>query len=378
MHSQQKRSVRVFIATPGDLVDERHEFSSICETFHDDHPMVELIPLGWELLTASVGPRPQDRINELVDQCDVFVLAMHRHWGQEATDASPSTSYTEEELRRAISRLGRTGTPEVFCLFKQLDPATLADPGPQLQKVLDLKQSLESSKQVLYKTFGTTEDFGNQLRAHLDAFASGTLPSPRNSPKPIHLPVIEDQRPSSDEEEVARALARQGKVATEVGQYEEAAHCFARVAQQTNNVRLLDLVQEFFRSRGEDTTAERVLDKRLALTKDRRTAARLHVATMGESFVDPLVATLAPQFDVEDRAHVAAMCRDIFLSAEWNEQLVNDMAEHLTVWELRALQRFYAGEGRSITKKMGEFMGETIPRAVDFVEQALRRRGLGR
>jgi hypothetical protein len=302
-----------------------------------EHPTVTAIPLGWELLTASVGERPQDRINELVDRSDVFVLAMHRRWGQEAPDASPSTSYTEEELHRALSRLGKTGAPEVFSFFKEVDPASLADPGPQLQRVLDLKQNLESSKQVLYKTFATPEDFGRELRTHLGAFIADALPLPRNKPRSIHLSVIDDHRPTSVDEEMLAALARQGRAAAEAGQFREAAYCFARVAQQTTNVRMLDLVQQFFESRGEHATAERILDKRLALTRDRRTAARIHVATMGESFVDPLIANITPRVEPDDRANIAALCRDIFLSTEWNEQLVNDMAEHLTVWELRVL-----------------------------------------
>jgi hypothetical protein len=69
--------------------------------------------------TASSRPRKPER-------CDVFILAMHRRWGQEAPDAKPYSSYTEEEFHRAFERWkkkprrGKEQSPEVFVFFKHI------------------------------------------------------------------------------------------------------------------------------------------------------------------------------------------------------------------------------------------------------------------
>jgi hypothetical protein len=68
----------------------------------------------------------------------------------------------------------------------------------------------------------------------------------------------------------------------------------------------------------------------------------------------------------------------MFNSPQWKEQLIEDMAEHFTVWELRAVTRFFGGEGKSMVKKMGRFMGDAIPRAVENTNRLVRGKDLGR
>jgi hypothetical protein len=373
--AENKKTVRVFFASPGDLPDEREAFLDTCRAFDTAHKDLRLIPLMWETLNASAGVRVQTRINELVDKADVVVLAMHRRWGQETLDASPQTSHTEEELQRAVKRLAQTGAPEIFCFFKQLDPAALADPGPQLRKVLDLKQTLEQSNHVLYRTFVTPDDFVRELETHLIGFVTASLPTPRNTPRHIHLPVLTDWRPNADEEFSISGLMKQAISAAQLGRLEDAASLFARIAQQTTDVKVLDLAQHFFEVRDERATAARILDKRLAITRDRVEAARLYAAVMGATWVDELVRSASSQVPEEERDLFAAVMREIFESPEWNERMVADLAEHFTVWELRILERFYGREGRSIMTKFGRFMGDVVPQAVEFVTSALRRRG---
>jgi hypothetical protein len=67
---------------------------------------VRFVALGWEDTLATTGRRAQGGINQDIDRSDIFVLALHRRWGQEAPDAKPYTSYTEEEFHRAMDRWG--------------------------------------------------------------------------------------------------------------------------------------------------------------------------------------------------------------------------------------------------------------------------------
>ena len=40
-------------------------------------------------------------------------------------------------------------SPKIFIFFKHVDPPSMADPGPQLEKVLAFRKSLEDSRKVL-------------------------------------------------------------------------------------------------------------------------------------------------------------------------------------------------------------------------------------
>ena len=75
---------------------------------------MEFEPLAWEETLAVMTRRSQGLINQEIDRCDVFVLAMHRRWGQETPDAKPYSSYTEEEFHRALDLWHRTGSPTIF------------------------------------------------------------------------------------------------------------------------------------------------------------------------------------------------------------------------------------------------------------------------
>ncbi len=112
---------------------------------------------------------------------------MYRRWGQAAPDAQPYSSYTEEEFHRALARWqkkrrGKPQAPEIFVFFKHIDSASMVDAGPQLQKVLDFRKSLEESRQVLSHGFANEAEFKAEVDRHLRAFAKGELP-PANAPR---------------------------------------------------------------------------------------------------------------------------------------------------------------------------------------------------
>ena len=173
------KTVKAFIASPSDLNPERRAFRDVIEALNSgfgEGADVRFVPLGWEDLLASTGRRPQSVINEEIDSCDVFVLVLHRRWGQEAAD-SPYSSYTEEEFHRALDRYNKTKSPEIFVFFKNVDAASRADPGPQLSRVLEFRKTLEESCVVFYRTFEKPRDFADDLGKHLKAFAKGNLPA---------------------------------------------------------------------------------------------------------------------------------------------------------------------------------------------------------
>ena len=101
------RTIQVFIASPSDLAIERRAFKDTIDELNKGFGRgadVTFVPLGWEDALSQVGRRSQSVINKDIDVCDLFILVMWRRWGQEAPDAAPYSSYTEEEFHRALAR----------------------------------------------------------------------------------------------------------------------------------------------------------------------------------------------------------------------------------------------------------------------------------
>ncbi len=295
--------MKVFIASPGDLASERQTFKQQVDELNagfGDGAGVDFVPIGWEDTLASTGRRVQSVINKDIDTCDVFVLAMYRRWGQPAPDSSYS-SYTEEEFQRAMQRFERTGHPEIFVFFKHVDEASLADPGPELSKVLKFRRELESTRAVRWRPFSSPDDFGREIDGHLRAFTQGRLPAVPVEPARLPLPVqlverveqVEAEARQRAEKAEARAkqegdaakaaaqraaaqearaaaleslLAMQSATAAREGSVEEARQRFANATVGTVNPQVLNLAFEFYWRTGLLDAAEDMLKRWLAAT----------------------------------------------------------------------------------------------------------------
>lgn len=311
------RTIHVFIASPGDLPVERRAFKDAIDELNSgfgDGAAVKFVPLGWEDTLATTGRRSQSVINKEVDRCDVFVLTLYRRWGQEAPDAAPYTSYTEEEFHRALNRWKKTEAPEIFVFFKQVDAASMGDPGEQLKKVLAFRKLLEESRNVLYHFFADEKEFGREVDKHLRAYAKGEIPKADDKRDVVILPLeyveevtkakeeAERQRKLADAalkrlkarkkprrkgkateqrrrqseaeaklaaaraEELALLLAEQAAKAALDGRVEEARQLFAKAHIGTTRLRVLYLAYEFYQRTGELETAEQMLERWLAIS----------------------------------------------------------------------------------------------------------------
>jgi tetratricopeptide (TPR) repeat protein len=325
------RVIKVFIASPGDLVIERRAFKDTVDELNKGFGRganVVFEPLGWEDALSQVARRSQSVINQDVDACDVFILVMWRRWGQEAPDAAPYSSYTEEEFYRALARLEKDRKPTIFVFFKQIDPGQMADPGEQLTKVLAFRKELEQTKTVIPHKFVDEKDFAREIDHHLVAYARGeceillTRSDTPLIPASVQAEVDrhrEEAKRAVDEleklkreaqqalaeAEQARAEARDATARAEAaervteakaseqilglaengakaaldGRIEEARQMFAKALDGTTNLDVLYLGYEFFKRIGELDEAERLLRRWLAISgrdaKTGQTAAAL-------------------------------------------------------------------------------------------------------
>jgi hypothetical protein len=357
---QIQRTIRVFFASPGDLEEERRVFAEVLRRL-SDCSCHRFLPLGFENALAATGHRPQDIVNALVDECDVFLAVFHRRWGQYSPDTVTYTAYTEEEFERASRRLAKTGVPEIFCFFKHVDLSSLADPGEQLAKVFEFRRRLEESRQVLYRTFATVAQFASELERHLLAYAGGELPTPRTAQRRIHLPILADREPETERAHDL-AMMHQACLVADSGRLEEAAVLFARISQTSRNIEVLDITRRFFDQAGNSDAAQSVLERKLTLLHDRRLAAHEYAAVlMSHQWLDDVVAGMLRQIPPENHKAAEHVIRKLFTGTRFRELMIESMAEHFTVGELLSLARFYRGEGATVAAKLGHYMGVAVP-----------------
>lgn len=164
------RELRVFMASPGDLTDERDALRDLERrlnaTFRDRGVRVSIE--GWEEVQPDAGA-PQDLINPLVYDCDVFVGLLNMRWG---TPTDNDSSGFSEEFNIALTRRTESGTaPAIGMYFRNIDPERLRDKGPQLEAVLAFKKRVEAERLVLHKPFTSADHLAlevtNFLLPHL-------------------------------------------------------------------------------------------------------------------------------------------------------------------------------------------------------------------
>lgn len=169
--ARTRRFIKVFLASPGDLTDERKVAKVIVDEFNSQLAdalgyQVELV--GWEDTLPGIG-RPQAIINRDLDGCDLFVGMLWKRWGTPPGTA-PYTSGFEEEFKRSMKRNAEEGRPDISLLLKDLDAASLADPGDHLKKVVAFKKQVFGEKKLLAGTFSDVRDFEGKFRRCIQGY----------------------------------------------------------------------------------------------------------------------------------------------------------------------------------------------------------------
>ena len=163
---ENRKIIKVFLASPGDLGEERSAAKTVIDDINDDFSEVlgcltELV--AWEDTLPGPG-RPQEVINRDLDCCDLFVGMLWKRWGMHPGGSGEYTSGFEEEYSRSIARYQFQGKPYITLLFKEIEPSALADPGPQLKRVLEFKEKIFSERKLLAGSFADRITFEKKFR----------------------------------------------------------------------------------------------------------------------------------------------------------------------------------------------------------------------
>ena len=160
-----RKIVKVFLASPSDLQEERHAAKSVVDEFNNnwaDHLGYQVELVGWED-TVSVYGRPQATINRDLEQCEYFIGMMWKRWGTPPDDSGRFTSGFEEEFQTSVSNRQERGSPEISLFFKNIGADLLSDPGDELKKVLAFREKITTEKKILFATFDNIEEFQKKI-----------------------------------------------------------------------------------------------------------------------------------------------------------------------------------------------------------------------
>jgi hypothetical protein len=165
------RLIRVFVSSPGDVVEERRVLDEVIERINrtdGDRMKMRLEFFKWETGVApQIGPKPQDVVDrQTPSQYDIYLGIMKHRFG---TPIGTYGSGTEKEFEDALERWGKVGQPWILFYFgkESIDPDKLDL--EQYAKVKAFRQSIEAKG--LYATYegvrGSKEAFFDQVELHL-------------------------------------------------------------------------------------------------------------------------------------------------------------------------------------------------------------------
>ena len=184
--------IRVFVASPGDVADERALAFSTLEALRND-PLLEgrlaLQVVAWDRPAASVpllaGQAPQDAIFEQLPtpaECDIFVLIL---WSRIGTVVDPSSQAargaegltgTLTEYRKALEA-SRSGRPRMLIYRRTAEPPrpSLTDPAGEehrsqwsaVQAFFGELRTAQGAFRDGYNEYAGPSEFARLLDSHL-------------------------------------------------------------------------------------------------------------------------------------------------------------------------------------------------------------------
>lgn len=158
--------LRVFLASPGDLIAERALVKSVIDRYNTtrrraDERLYELV--AWED-TRGTARRPQDEINALIGSSEFMIVLFKASWGSAPGSPFGYTSGTEEELFTGLLELGIREQP-----LEDIWVGFVDDPAPAIE-ITDLKNQLQDRHSLLYESIAGELDLDRKLSDRLEGW----------------------------------------------------------------------------------------------------------------------------------------------------------------------------------------------------------------
>ena len=163
MTSEQYEIINIFLASPGDVVEERQTVRRVVgeeNTNHFRHEGYEVKVIGWETdsTLGKAKKHPQELINPLIDGCALFIGVLWTRFG------SPTADYecdTEEEYHHALKLLDTPALPlcDIHIYFCNYPIPPFRTDLDQLAKVANFKKEVGGKYKVYHRTVDSKEQF---------------------------------------------------------------------------------------------------------------------------------------------------------------------------------------------------------------------------
>lgn len=253
------------------MESERRAVRDVLAKFNEEESLgtgSAFFPYGWEQVTPGVG-RPQGLINDEISRSDYMVLLFRDRWGSPPAKGGQYSSGTEEEFFEAIKHLADVASPmrNVLVLFAKVDDARLRDPGTDLQKVLNFRNMLEESKQILFGSFDDQSSLAVNVARSLKDWAASAA-TPKAAVTFDMAPSSSSHGPAPDE---AKALVERAEELAQRSLHLQAETLFAK-ASQSGEPAARASYAKYMRRRGQLKSARDINDsliESLSLMKNR-------------------------------------------------------------------------------------------------------------
>lgn len=200
--------LRIFLASPGDLPDERKVVRACVDEYNarrKGESNVTYEVLGWERVRGTAR-RPQEAINELIEESHFLIALFKGSWGSESGSPWGYTSGSEEELFTGLLELGRAEQP-----MRDVWVAFLEHPSPA-ERIVKLRQQMSWHHAVMYESIADIRELKTKLTERLEAWEALA-----GSKVPRHVNLL----PSSGKEVLQAANLRlSGEKLVDLGQPE--------------------------------------------------------------------------------------------------------------------------------------------------------------
>lgn len=166
---RQEHVLSVFVASPGDVTDERAKLEEVVREFNDTWSRelgIRLELLKWETHAyPGLGQDSQAVINQQIPiDYDIFIGVMWHHFG---TPTGRAGSGTIEEFHQAKKRYDNDPSSiKIMFYFKDAPIPPSKIDGEQLAEVANFRRTL-GEQGGLHWTFKDLDDFERLLRIHL-------------------------------------------------------------------------------------------------------------------------------------------------------------------------------------------------------------------
>lgn len=173
--------LRIFLATPGDLSDERQVVATTIEEHNRRHrgktnPGFQIV--GWEQVRGT-AQRPQEAINELISECHFMIVMFKQKWGSEPGSPWGYTSGTEEELFTGLLELGQADQP-----MKDVWVAFMSHASPE-ERVTRLKEQMVREHSMLFEATAGIRELKEKLAERLTSWENMA-----SAKRPRHIDLI--------------------------------------------------------------------------------------------------------------------------------------------------------------------------------------------